>query len=74
VLRLDDAEPGALADLSADVLHGYALDLADEAEREAGRVPARYTNAATCELCGPVWLRNQKNRVCTAQPPTVAAK
>ena len=56
VLLLDDSEPGTLAELPDDVLHGYARALVDESERMEGSAPTGWTKFATYELCGPVFV------------------
>lgn len=43
-------------DISSDTLTAFARTLVQRREMDQGKVPAHYTERATCKQCGPIWL------------------
>lgn len=56
VLHLAKGDCHLLAPLPDAACLAYARALIDTAARRAGHVPHGWTQACTCERCGPVWL------------------
>lgn len=56
VLRLAECDMDALASCTDAECLAYTRALLSRADRRAGRVPQRWTRAAYCVGCGPVWL------------------
>lgn len=50
---IDDWNNG---DMSTETLRAFARSLVQRREMNQGKVPASYTERATCKNCGPIWL------------------
>ena len=50
---IGDLQSGEIND---DALAAFARSLAQRMDMEQGKVPAHYTERATCRRCGPIWL------------------
>lgn len=55
-LAPEDIEDWCNGDISFDTLAAFARSLVQRQEMEQGKVPAHYTERATCNHCGPIWL------------------
>jgi hypothetical protein len=68
VHRLNDADMAACAGLDHRQLAAYLSELADTAERHAGRVPAGHTAPILCARCGPVWSHPSLSLIHISEP------
>ena len=55
-LAPEDIEDWRKGDISAKTLAAFARSLVHRREMNLGKVPAHFTERATCKRCGPVWL------------------
>ena len=55
-LAPEDIEEWKRGEISIDTLRAFAGAIVERREMARGMVPTNYTERATCEQCGPVWL------------------
>ena len=55
-LALEDIEDWCNGEISSDTLVAFAKALVQRREMNQGKRPAHYTEHASCEHCGPIWL------------------
>ena len=55
-LATEDIDAWNQGEIGIDTLAAFARSLVQRREMERGKVPAHFTERATCKRCGPVWL------------------
>lgn len=55
-LAPEDIEDWHKGDISTETRTAFARPLVQRQEMDQGKVPAEYTERATCIQCGPIWL------------------
>ena len=62
----DDIANLEAGELSQEQLRTFAVAVVERHQRETGKAPTTWTEAALCVLCGPVWLWPEPARTNTA--------